>query len=128
MGQNGHRGYALTESEERFADLIWRHAPIPSPALAELAAQAFGWKRSTAYTMLKRLENKGVFANRNGVVHALVTPEEVAAAESARFVAKTFGGSLPRFVAAFTQTKPLTAAEVDELQRLIDGYREEQAG
>lgn len=128
MQRSNYTGHALTETEKRFAGLIWQHAPVPSPVLADLAEHAFGWKRSTTYTMLKRLENKGVFSNQGGTVYALVTPDEVDAAESARFVEKAFGGSLPRFVAAFTQSRRLNADEVEELQRLIDAYREEQAG
>lgn len=115
--------YALTEAEQQFAALIWQHAPVPSPRLAALAEAAFGWKKSTTYTMLKRLENKGVFENAGGIVRALVTAEELAAAESEHFVQKNFGGSLPRFLAAFARGKQLTPAEVDELQALIDAQR-----
>ena len=120
---NTPTGYALTEAEQQFAALIWQHAPVASPRLAQLAEAAFGWKKSTTYTMLKRLENKGVFANDGGTVRALVTAEEVDAAETAHFVQKTFDGSLPRFLAAFARTKPLTDREVDELQALIDRHR-----
>lgn len=115
--------YALTETEEKFAALIWQHAPVASSKLAALAETEFGWKKSTTYTMLKRLENKQVFANDHGTVRALVTAEELAAAETAHFVQKTFGGSLPRFLAAFSREKALSAAEVDALQQLIDAAR-----
>ncbi len=120
---NNPKGYALTEAERQFAALIWRHEPVPSPRLTQLAEAEFGWKRSTTYTMLKRLENKGVFENAGGTVRALVTAEEVDAAETARFVQKTFDGSLPRFLAAFVREKPLTDREVEELQALIDRHR-----
>ena len=115
--------YALTETEEKFAALIWQHAPVASSKLAALAEAEFGWKKSTTYTMLKRLENKQVFANDHGTVCALVTAEDLAAAETAHFVQKTFGGSLPRFLAAFSREKALSAAEVDALQQLIDAAR-----
>jgi len=120
--------YALTETEEKFAALIWHNEPLSSTRLAALAEQAFGWKKSTTYTMLKRLENKQVFANDHGTVRALVSAEQLAAAETAHFVQKTFGGSLPRFLAAFSREKALSAAEVDALQRLIDDARAAQKG
>lgn len=116
-------GVALTEAERQFAALIWQHAPVPSSQLTVLAQQEFGWKKSTTYTMLKRLENKGVFRNAGGTVQTLLTAEELAAAESEQFVHKNFGGSLPRFLAAFTRGRQLSAAEVAQLQALIDAQR-----
>ena len=110
--------------EARFADLIWDNAPINSTALVRLCASELGWKKSTTYTVLKKLCERGIFQNAGGTVTALVTRQEFAAAQSERFVAETFSGSLPAFLAAFASRKPLTAGEVDEIQRLIDAYRE----
>ena len=110
--------------EARFADLIWDNAPITSTALVRLCAQALDWKKSTTYTVLKKLCDRGMFLNTDGTVTALVTREEFAAAQSERFVEETFAGSLTAFLAAFTSRKPLSADELDEIQKMIDAYRE----
>lgn len=110
--------------EARFADLIWENAPINSTSLVRLCAKELDWKKSTTYTVLKKLCERGIFQNVDGTVTALVTREEFAAARSERFVEETFAGSLPAFLAAFTSRKPLSAGEVDEIQKMIDTYRE----
>ena len=110
--------------EARFAALIWDNAPIISTALVRLCAKELNWKKSTTYTVLKKLCERGIFQNVDGTVTALVTREEFAAAQSERFVAETIAGSLPAFLAAFASRKPLSAGEVDEIQKLIDAYRE----
>ena len=110
--------------EARFADLIWDNAPLSSAELVRLCARELDWKKSTSYTVLKKLCDRGIFQNVNGTVTALVTREEFAAAQSERFVAETFRGSLPAFLAAFASRKPLSRDEVDEIQRLIDAFRE----
>jgi predicted transcriptional regulator len=110
--------------EARFADLIWDHAPINSTALVHLCEKELDWKKSTTYTVLKKLCARGIFQNVGGTVTALVSREEFAAAQSERFVAETFAGSLPAFLAAFASRKPLSAGEVEEIQKLIDAYRE----
>lgn len=110
--------------EARFADLIWENAPINSTALVRLCARELDWKKSTTYTVLKKLCERGIFQNVNGTVSALVTREEYASAQSERFIAETFEGSLPAFLAAFASRKPLSADEVDEIQKLIDAFRE----
>ena len=110
--------------EARFADLIWDNAPINSTALVRLCAKELDWQKSTTYTVLKKLCERGIFQNVDGTVTALVTREEFAAAQSERFVEETFAGSLPAFLAAFTSRKPLSAGEVDEIQKMIDAYRE----
>ncbi len=110
--------------EARFADLIWDNAPINSTALVRLCAKELDWKKSTTYTVLKKLCERGIFQNTDGTVTALVSREEFAAAQSERFVTEIFAGSLPAFLAAFTSRKPLSAGEVDEIQRMIDAYRE----
>lgn len=110
----------LGEMEQRFAELIWKNAPVGSGRLVSLCAQELGWKKSTTYTMLKRLCERGLFANEGGVVKTRITPEEFDALRSEQFVAETFGGSLPQFLAAFTRRRRLSGAEIAELQRLID--------
>lgn len=118
------REYKLTDMESKFADIIWANEPIPSGDLVKLCETELCWKKSTTYTMLKRLENKEIFKNRNGVVSALVKKDEFYAEQSKHFVDETFGGSLPRFLAAFTRGKRLSDKEIDELQRLINEYKE----
>ena len=93
--------YKLGEMEQKFADLIWENAPIASGELARLCEAAFGWKRTTAYTMLKRLCERGIFANESGTVRACLTREEFQAAQGEQFLEENFGGSLPVFLAAF---------------------------
>lgn len=116
--------YKLTDAEMKFADLIWINEPIPSGNLVKLCEEEFGWKKSTTYTMLKRLERKGIFENINGTVKALVNKDEFYAGQSKQFVEETFGGSLPRFLTAFTRSKKLSDKEIDELQKLINEYKE----
>ncbi len=117
----------LGAAETRFAEIVWERGSLPSGELARLAAERLGWKKSTAYTVLRRLCDKGLFQNEGGVVTALLSREEYAARQSAQFVSETFGGSLPAFLAAFTAGRKLTAKEVRELQRLIDEAKEGQA-
>jgi len=94
--------------EARFADLIWKYEPLSSRALVALCGEELGWKKSTTYTVLKRLCDKGIFQNENGTVTSRMTKEEYAAAQSEKFVEDTFGGSLPAFLAAFTKRKKLS--------------------
>lgn len=117
--------YGLTNMEGKFADIIWANEPVPSGKLVKLCAAEFNWKKSTTYTMLKRLEDKGVFANEGGMVSSLLKKDEYYAKKSERFVEETFAGSLPRFVAAFTRNKRLSDGEIAELQRLIDEHGED---
>ena len=118
--------YRLGEVERRFADLIWANAPLPSGELVRLCQGKLGWKKSTTYTVLKRLCQKGLFVNDNGTVRALLSREEFAAGQSAAFVADAFDGSLPKFLAAFSARQRLTEEEVvAALQALIDAQRGE---
>lgn len=110
--------------EGRFAELIWEHAPIRTGELAKLCLEQFDWKRTTTYTMLKRLCQRGLFTNENGTVQALLTKEEFYGKQSEQFVEETFGGSLPAFIAAFTKSRSLSDQEVEEIQRLINESRE----
>ena len=105
--------------EARFADLIWKYEPLSSRALVALCGEELGWKKSTTYTVLKRLCDKGIFQNENGTVTSRMTKEEYAAAQSEKFLEDTFGGSLPAFLAAFTRRKKLSETELAEIQDMI---------
>ena len=105
--------------ESRFADIIWSHEPLSSRELVALCEKKLDWKKSTTYTVLKRLCDKGLFCNEGGMVSSRMTKEEYASAQSEKFVEDTFGGSLPAFMAAFTKRKPLTNLEIAEIQRMI---------
>lgn len=109
--------------ESRFAELIWDGEPISSTELVHLAERELEWKKSTTYTVLKRLCEKGIFQNGGGVVTSRLSREEYAARQSEQFVEETFSGSLPAFLTAFTRRKKLTEEEIDQLQRLIERNR-----
>ncbi len=115
--------YRLGAVEARFAELIWENEPLPSNRLTKLAEQELGWKKSTTYTILKRLCERGLFQNEGGQVSSLVSREEFQAAQSEQFVEEAFGGSLPAFVAAFGSRRRLTDSELDELERLVESMR-----
>ena len=112
--------YKLGEIEMKFAELIWSNEPIPSGELASLCLKELNWKRTTTYTVLKRLCDKGIFKNEKGVVSSLVSKQLFHAKQSEEFVEGTFGGSLPDFVAAFVSQKKLSREEIDELKRIIE--------
>ena len=112
--------YRLTEAETEFAELIWANEPVSSTALVHLCAEAFAWKKSTTYTMLKNLCEKGVFQNENATVTSVMKKEDFYGKQSREYVNEVFGGSLPRFLTAFCGGRKLTAAEVAEMRRLID--------
>lgn len=107
--------------EARFADLIWLNEPMGSGALVRLCEQELGWKKSTTYTVLKKLCQRGIFHNEGGEVTALISREEFYAMQSRRFVEESFDGSLPAFIAAFSSGKGLTAKEIAEIRAMIDG-------
>jgi predicted transcriptional regulator len=117
--------YRLTEAENKLAEIIWTNEPVSSPDLVKLCEDKFSWKKSTTYTMLKKLEKKKVFENRNATVVSLLTKEEFYTEQSKQILAGGFGGSLPRFLAAFASSKKLSDTEIDELQKLIDSHKEE---
>lgn len=110
--------------ESKFADIIWNNEPIPSGELVKLCNQKLEWKKSTTYTMLKRLCERGIFKNENGVVSSILTKEEFGAAQSERIIEDTFDGSLPAFIAAFASRKKLSAKDVEEIQKMINELRE----
>ena len=110
--------------EARFADLIWENAPITSGELVKLAEKEMSWKKSTTYTILRRLCEKGIFTNDNGTVRSVMTKQEWSALQSEKFIEETFDGSLPGFLAAFTTRKKLSDEEISELLKLIEENRD----
>ena len=112
--------------EAQFADIIWEKEPVPSGELVKICEKKLGWKKSTTYTMLKRLCERGIFRNEKGVVSSLMTKTEFGAAQSEKFVEETFEGSLPAFHAAFTSRKKLSKKEIDEIKQMIDSFGEEE--
>ena len=115
--------YKLGEVESVFADIIWNNEPLSSRRLAELAEARLNWKRTTTYTILKRLCDRELFQNNNGTVTSRISREEFFARQSELFVEDTFQGSLPAFLAAFGSRKKLSDQEIDELQKIIDSMR-----
>ena len=115
--------YKLGEVESVFADIIWNNEPLSSRRLAELAQERLNWKRTTTYTVLKRLCDRELFQNVDSTVTSLVSREEFYARQSEQFVEETFQGSLTAFLAAFGSRKKLSDAEIDELQKVIDAMR-----
>ena len=113
------------ESEYRFCLILWEHEPVKSTELVKLCQEELGWKKATTYTVIKRLSERGVLKSEDAVVTSLVSKEEVQAAEIDELVEKTFGGSLPAFIAAFTKHKKLSAEEVADLRRMIEQAEEE---
>ncbi len=120
--------YKLGEMEQKFADLIWEKAPIASGELVKLCGGVFNWKRTTTYTMLKRLCDRELFVNENGTVLVRMTKEEFQAAQGEQFLEENFDGSLPVFLAAFSRRRKLSGREVAELKKMIEEYEEEKDG
>lgn len=115
--------YKLGAVESRFADIIWSNEPLLSSDLAKLALSELEWKKSTTYTVLKRLCDRGIFINENGTVKSLISKKDFYALQSEKFVDETFSGSLPAFVAAFSTRKKLSDDEIEQLQHMIDNMR-----
>lgn len=116
--------YKLGEKEQKFADLIWKNEPIASGDLAKLCETELNWKRTTTYTMLKRLCDRGIFANDKGIVLSRISKSDFHVAQGEEFIKETFDGSLPQFFAAFTRRNKLSSKEINELQQLIDEHKE----
>jgi predicted transcriptional regulator len=116
------KNITLFAAEEKLAAIIWREAPITSPELVALAEKELDWKKSTTYTVLKKICDKGVFKNENANVTVVLTQEELTAYQSRYFVEDTFGGSLPRFITSFFGGKKLSPEQAAELKRLIDEH------
>ena len=118
----------IHEGEYRFCLIMWEREPVTAVELVKLCQQRLAWKKSTTYTVIKRLGERGVLKLENGVVTALISKEEAEAAEIESMVESRFGGSLPAFVAAFTKRKDLSERDLDEVQRMIDRIREGGGG
>lgn len=114
----------IFESEYRFCEILWEKEPIGSGELAELCAHRLGWKKSTTYTVIKRLSERGVVKSEKAVVTSLISREQVQEAESQEIVTRNFSGSLPQFVAAFTRGRKLRPEEAEEIRKLIEDYRD----
>lgn len=112
--------YKLADAEERFADIIWSREPVASSELVKICQQEMNWKKSTTYTVLKKLCEKGIFCNDNAVVRAVLSREEFYGMQSRKYVDDVFAGSLPRFLAAFCGGKRLSEKEVEEMRKFID--------
>ena len=115
--------FRMGAGELRFADLIWENAPIGSGALAKLALEHIGWKKTSAYTVLKRLCDRGLFRNEDGIVSPIMSREDYYARHSHAYVEETFGGSLPAFLAAFGSRKKLSEEEIAQLEALVESMR-----
>ena len=113
----------IFESEYRFCLILWEHEPAATTELVKLCRETLGWKRTTTYTVIKRLGERGVLKNDNGLVTSLVSKEEVQASEIDELVEKKFEGSLPAFIAAFANHRKISEDEIDEIQKMIDRYR-----
>ena len=116
--------YQMTETEEKFADFVWEHEPVGSGELVKLCGDAFGWKKSTTYTFIKKLCGQGILKNEKAVVTSLITREEYLQGQGEAFVEKVFRGSLPKMIAAFMERKRLTPEQVAEIEQMIEDYKE----
>lgn len=112
----------LCDSDYKFMAIVWEHAPLNSGELVTLCKERLGWKKSTTYTVIKKLTERSFIKNENAIVSVLVAKEECQAMESDYFVERTFGGSLPEFIAAFLNSRRLTEAEAEEIKRMIDEH------
>ena len=113
----------LGEIQEEFAEIIWKNEPVTSRELVSICEKELNWKKSTTYTVLRKLCEKGLFKNDNGTVTSVVSKEQFNAGRSEKFVEDTFDGSLPAFIAAFTSRKKLTKTEIDQIQKMIDDHK-----
>ena len=110
-------------AQERVADIVWDNEPIASGDLVKICEKELEWKKSTTYTVLRKLCDKGIFKNEDGTVTSLISKEEFYSAKSKQIVDDSYSGSLPAFVAAFISNKELTAKEADEIQKMIDEFK-----
>ncbi len=116
--------YVLGDMEQQFAKILWEKAPITTREIIDIGAKEFNWKRTTTYTMLKRLCDRGIFTNEKGTVMVVMSQEEFFANKSAFFLEESFDGSLPRFLTAFSRRKRLSDKEIKAIERLIDEHKE----
>ena len=116
--------FKLADTEKRFVELVWQNEPLPSGTLVALCEKELSWKKSTTYTVLRRLCHKGILQNEDSMVSSLIKKPEYMARCSEELVEDTFEGSLPQFVAAFMSRKKLSKKQIEEIQSIIDGYKE----
>jgi predicted transcriptional regulator len=109
--------------QERFADIVWANEPLGSGELVKLCEKELGWKKPTTYTVLRKLCEKGLLKNEDGVVTTLISREDFYSAKSEQIIEDSYEGSLPAFIAAFTSRKKLSNAEVNEIQQMIDAFK-----
>ena len=129
IGYRPKRGIKMDETklgavESRFADIIWQNEPLTSGELVKFCETELQWKKSTTYTVLKKLCEKGIFRNDGGTVTSMISKQDFYAVQSEKFVDETFDGSLPAFFAAFTKRKKLSMEEITQIRRMIDSYGE----
>ncbi|MDR0813687.1 MAG: BlaI/MecI/CopY family transcriptional regulator [Oscillospiraceae bacterium] len=115
----------LTEAESRLAEIVWANAPVPSPELVEICRRELDWAKSTTYTILKKLCDKGVFRNQSALVTALMSKDDLAAKQCRDFIDDSFEGSLPKFIAAFVGTSRLSDRQAEEIRSMIEKYKEQ---
>ena len=125
---NENQNLSLAPVESKFADIIWENEPLSSGALVKLSLEILNWKKSTTYTVLKKLCDRGIFTNENGTVYSLISKPDFYAYQSEKFVEDTFMGSLPAFLAAFSTRKKLSENEINELYKLIESQKEKLNG
>ena len=118
------REVELGDVQAAFADIIWANEPIGSGELVKICEKEFNWKKPTTYTVLRKLCEKGLFRNEDGVVTSLISKEEFNASKSEKFIEDTYDGSLPAFIAAFMSHKKISQGEIDEIQKMINDYKE----
>ena len=118
--------YTLGTVESHFADIVWSYEPISTGELIKICASELNWKRTTTYTVVKKLSERGIFQMKDGIVTSQVSRTDYYATQSEKFVAETFNGSLPAFIASFTKRKALSAKEVAEIRQMIDAYGKEE--
>ncbi len=115
----------MSESEEKLADIIWEKEPVSSKDIVILCEENMGWKKSTTYTILKRLEEKGIFKNEKSTVYSVMSKNEYLSQQSCKFIDNAFGGSLPDFISAFTKKRKLSKKDIMSIKDMIDNYEEE---
>lgn len=117
--------FELGAVQERFADIVWANEPVGSGELVKICEKELNWKKPTTYTVLRKLSEKGLLKNENGIVSSIVSREEFYSAKSEQIIAESFEGSLPAFIASFISRKNLTVQEAEEIQRMIDTFKKE---
>ena len=118
--------YIMTEAEQEFAQIIWDNEPLGSGQLVKLTSEKLNWKKSTTYTVLRKLCENGIFKNEDTVVSAVISQEEYVRRKGEVYLEEHYNGSLPKFVAAFMNKKKLKRSEIEELAKMIEEYKEEQ--